>query len=223
MRELPESRTDFDRFLQEFWRDVGRNEKKAVDEYVSRYPLAEVAIRDECRSAEELAIEASEQGSPDDDGRRIGRYEITGQLARGGQGRLLLGFDPVLERKVVLKTPKGEAFCDPAATLQRLQREARVGSQLYHDGICQVLDVVQEDESLFVVMPYIDGVDLYEVISSAKEGGGGFASCSTSERLWQAYSSLASAEQGASASPGQPGCDAWPPQRPRKNALARPT
>ncbi len=100
----------------------------------------------------------------------IGRYRVLGELPGGGMGRLFLGEDPTIRRKVVLKTTKFSAETELSGkeALGRLRREARAGGRLSHPNVCPVLDVVEEGGSLYVVMPFIEGETLHEVIERAK-------------------------------------------------------
>src|SRR5262245_46781524 len=73
--------------------------------------------------------------------RRIGdRYQLLGEIARGGMGVILKGRDPHLGRDLAIKVLKSELTGKPAAE-QRFVEEAQVGGQLQHPGIVPVYDL----------------------------------------------------------------------------------
>src|SRR5437773_8681372 len=65
--------------------------------------------------------------------------EIT-ELARGGQGRVVLAQDGILCREVAVKVPLGSG-----TALRRFEREARLTARLQHPGIVSVYDLVRRD------------------------------------------------------------------------------
>ena len=99
----------------------------------------------------------------------IGRYELRGELGRGGMGVVLRGYDPTLVREVVLKTIHPDLASD-AVALERLQREARIAGKIDHPGICPVLDLVVDDGRDYVVLPFIAGRTLAELMREEADG-----------------------------------------------------
>jgi eukaryotic-like serine/threonine-protein kinase len=85
------------------------------------------------------------------------RYEIVKLLGRGVSSRLYLASDTFLERTVALK-----AFEDvpDEPTLARIQREAKIYSQLVNEKIVRLLDVARHDRNIYFVLDYIDGQNL---------------------------------------------------------------
>ena len=98
---------------------------------------------------------------------QVGRYRVEGLLGEGAQARVLLGWDPVLERRVALKVLSAAAGADPArkkAFLAEARRAARVG----HVGCLAVLEFgVVPTEPPFFAMEYFDG----RTLASLLQGG----------------------------------------------------
>jgi len=94
--------------------------------------------------------------------RVVGRYRILRELGRGGMGTVYLAFDPELARHVAIKgLGTGQATEEKR---QRLRREARAAASLIHPNIAQVYDVITEDERDWVVMEYVEGRSLAELL-----------------------------------------------------------
>ncbi len=96
-------------------------------------------------------------------GRTIGPYEILCLLGKGGMGEVYLADDTKLQRKVALKFISQEYVGDSWAR-RRLFREGQAAAQLDHPNICDVYDIVEHDEQIFIVMQYVEGQTLSDVI-----------------------------------------------------------
>jgi eukaryotic-like serine/threonine-protein kinase len=91
------------------------------------------------------------------------RYELVGEVARGGMGVVYLARDRELERDVALKVIAVEAA--DADTAERLRREARTIARLEHPGIVQVHDVgTLPDGRVFYAMKLVTGKRLDELL-----------------------------------------------------------
>ena len=93
-----------------------------------------------------------------------GRYTLEREIGRGGMGAVWLGLDVVLNRAVALKrigmTPGGSS-----PDLQRAEREARLAARLNHPHVVAVFDLVTEDDQQWLVMEYVEGVTLSQLVS----------------------------------------------------------
>jgi tetratricopeptide (TPR) repeat protein len=89
-------------------------------------------------------------------GRTVGKYEITGELGRGGMGSVYLGRDLRLGRAVALKFLHEPAGQDRAAA-GRLFREAEAASALNHPNIVTVFDIGEDPSGCFIAMELIEG------------------------------------------------------------------
>lgn len=91
-----------------------------------------------------------------------GRYVAEEELARGGMGIVYAGRDRVLERPIAIKVLDPE----PGAAPQRaFLREARAAAALKHPNIVDVYDAGVEGDTPYIVMEYVPGESLREVIA----------------------------------------------------------
>ena len=97
---------------------------------------------------------------------KIGRYEIKGELGRGGFATVYRAYDPRFEREVAIKfLPPELIHADPQFRL-RFEREAKIIAQLEHPSIVPVYDVGEENNQPYFVMRYMSGGSLSERIKS---------------------------------------------------------
>ena len=101
------------------------------------------------------------------------RYRVVSLLGEGGMGVVYKAEDTRLPRFVALKS-LGKAMAEGGASLERLRREARAASALSHPNICTVHDVVESEGQTFIVMEYLDGQNLREMIRGDHVGGDDF-------------------------------------------------
>ncbi len=102
---------------------------------------------------------SDEEPAPDiEPGVRIGRYVVLERLGAGGMGRVYLGNDTGLHRKVALKCliASGSAGDLRAKILHEAQSAARIN----HPNIAVVHDVVEHEDRPFLVMEYVEGESL---------------------------------------------------------------
>jgi serine/threonine protein kinase len=100
----------------------------------------------------------------------IGKYRITRPLGKGAMGMVYEGFDPIIERKVAIKTILAE-YLDAAEmeeAVARFRREAQAGGRLQHPGIVGVYEYGHEGEMAFIVMEYVEGQELKRMLSGGK-------------------------------------------------------
>src|SRR3954468_23624958 len=93
---------------------------------------------------------------------RIGRYEIKSLIGRGGMGDLYLANDPNTNRLVSIKVLNGTL--DSSELRERFAREARALAALNHPNIVNIYDSGDYDGSPFIVMEYVRGKTLDELI-----------------------------------------------------------
>ncbi|HEY2379096.1 MAG TPA: protein kinase [Gemmatimonadaceae bacterium] len=96
-------------------------------------------------------------------GTRLGPYEITNFIAAGGMGAVYRAQHAVLGRDVAIKTVGASAILG-AQVKRRLIREARHASLLTHPNICAIYDVGEAEGLPFIVMEYVNGKPLGEII-----------------------------------------------------------
>lgn len=107
-----------------------------------------------------------------DEGRRIaGRYTLTEQIGRGGMGTVWRADDEVLGRQVAVKRlhARPELSADELATLyERTRREARSAARIAHPNVIVVHDVVDDDGRPCIVMEYVPGPTLAELLKDGR-------------------------------------------------------
>ncbi|MFO1536664.1 MAG: protein kinase domain-containing protein, partial [Actinomycetota bacterium] len=91
------------------------------------------------------------------------RYEIQRELARGGMADVYLAVDRQLRRNVAVKVLFAEFARDPSF-VERFRREAQNAASLNHPNICAVYDWGQERGTHYIVMEYVEGRSLREIV-----------------------------------------------------------
>jgi serine/threonine protein kinase len=102
-------------------------------------------------------------------GKAISHYKITEKLGEGGMGEVYLADDLKLERQVAIKFLP-EHLTKDNENVERFEREAKAAAALNHPNIVTIHDVLEEDDGLCIVMEYVDGKSLREVINEYKLG-----------------------------------------------------
>ena len=101
-------------------------------------------------------------------GRIVSHYEIIEEIGRGGMGIVYKGRDRLLNRDVALKalpiTKSSEGAPEHNISRQRFQREAQSASALNHPNIVTIYDLLSEPGSDFIVMEYVEGKPLSQLI-----------------------------------------------------------
>jgi serine/threonine-protein kinase len=92
-------------------------------------------------------------------GHYLGPYKVLEKIAQGGMGEIYKGFHPGLDRYVAIKLLGHSVQADPALTL-RFQREAKAAAGLRHPNIVQVFDFGFAGDTYYLVMEYVEGIDL---------------------------------------------------------------
>lgn len=95
------------------------------------------------------------------------RYELQRRLAQGGMAEVWLATDLILDRKVAVKWLKPSLASDPIVA-ERFRREAIAAASLNHPNIVAVHDVFESEGRQAVVMQFIDGKSLREVLNNKK-------------------------------------------------------
>src|SRR3954470_20727367 len=91
------------------------------------------------------------------------RYEIQSKIARGGMADVYLAKDQLLDRPVALKVLFPELSVDPSF-VERFRREAQNAARLSHPNIVSVYDWGEENNTYFIVMEYVNGRTLSQII-----------------------------------------------------------
>ncbi|WP_406137170.1 serine/threonine-protein kinase [Streptomyces sp. NBC_01089] len=100
-----------------------------------------------------------------------GRYRLGELIGRGGMGKVWRAHDEVLHRTVAVKELTAGLYvseADRAVLHARTQKEARAAARINHPGVVTVHDVIEFDDRPWIVMEYVDGPSLADVV---KESG----------------------------------------------------
>ncbi|GAA1693275.1 Stk1 family PASTA domain-containing Ser/Thr kinase [Microcella alkalica] len=92
-----------------------------------------------------------------------GRYHVRSRIARGGMATVYLATDQRLERLVAVKIMHGHLADDSQFTARFIQ-EARSAARLAHPNVVNVFDQGQDAESAYLVMEYLPGITLRELL-----------------------------------------------------------
>ena len=91
------------------------------------------------------------------------RYMLVKHIGKGGMADVYVAVDTVLKREVAVKILKGELSSDPIA-LERFRREAGASTKLSHPNIVDIYDVGDDGLDHYIVMEYIRGKSLKQLI-----------------------------------------------------------
>jgi serine/threonine-protein kinase len=91
-----------------------------------------------------------------------GRYRKLRTIGAGGMARVYLAEDERLGRSVAIKQLHADSPDDAAL---RFQREAKLGASLNHPSLVSIYDIETEGESVLIVMEYVEGETLQDVVA----------------------------------------------------------
>ncbi|MCB1925915.1 MAG: serine/threonine protein kinase [Gammaproteobacteria bacterium] len=96
--------------------------------------------------------------------KRLGKYEIRGVVGEGGMGVVYRGYDADIDRLVAIKVL--HAHLKDREFVQRFRQEARAAARCVHRNIVAVFDFGTEDELPYMVMEFVDGIDLRSMLKA---------------------------------------------------------
>ena len=91
------------------------------------------------------------------------RYQIIKSIGEGGMANVYLAYDTILDRNVAVKVLRGDLATDEKF-VRRFQREALSASSLYNQNIVEVYDVGEDNGQYYIVMEYINGKHLKNLL-----------------------------------------------------------
>jgi len=103
--------------------------------------------------------------------RRIGKYEIVREIGKGAMGVVYEGYDPLIKRKVAIKTARKDLSVSASIADEifiRFTREAVMAGQIQHPNVVTIYDMGDENGLAYIVMEYIEGEDLKSLITQKK-------------------------------------------------------
>src|SRR5439155_18114007 len=102
----------------------------------------------------------------------VGGYRVLDRLGKGGMSQVYLAEHAVLARRVAIKVLSLHVRFDPDAR-RRFVREARAAAAVDHPNVVRVFDIDVEHEPSYLVMEYVDGVNLQTAVSRQGTFSGG--------------------------------------------------
>lgn len=165
--------------VESFLAELRRGEAPSVEDYARRYPEMAHEIRQNMPTLlllEQVKEDAQQQILPSVDGNsdrepekleRLGDYRLEREIGRGGMGIVYQAEQESLGRHVAVKVLAGHALLD-SKYLTRFRREARAAARLHHTNIVPVLDVGECRGIHYIVMQYIPGHGLDQVIAELR-------------------------------------------------------
>ncbi len=91
------------------------------------------------------------------------RYEVVSHIGQGGMADVFLAVDTILNRQVAIKILRSDMSSDETSIL-RFQREAQAATALAHPNIVEIYDVGEYKKHHFIVMEYLPGHTLKQII-----------------------------------------------------------
>jgi serine/threonine-protein kinase len=96
----------------------------------------------------------------------LGKYELLHILGKGAMGTVYEGFDPVIERRLAIKTVRlpDPGDLEAQEEIARFKREAQAAGRLSHPNIVGVFDYGETPDIAYIVMEFVDGTTLKHVM-----------------------------------------------------------
>jgi serine/threonine-protein kinase len=166
-----------DEALTRFVDGYVRGEEPDIDEFVKQYPRHQAMIRHRIESFREIdslfdsLVQADESDFEDAAtgqdlvGKKVGTFEITEMIGRGGMGVVYLAHDTKLDRSVAIKSIPPKLVGD-STTRTRFRREARLLASLNHPNIGVIHEIIEQEEGVsYLVLEYVLGETLAQRIA----------------------------------------------------------
>jgi serine/threonine-protein kinase len=130
--------------------------------------IPQVLLRELPDESERLARPRSTEMPPS--GASVNRYQVQGEIARGGMGAILKGRDIDLGRDLAIKVML-EAHRGNSEVVRRFVEEAQIGGQLQHPGIVPVYELgTFADRRPYFAMKLVKGRTLASLLAERKDG-----------------------------------------------------
>ncbi|HVZ35870.1 MAG TPA: serine/threonine-protein kinase, partial [Polyangiaceae bacterium] len=98
---------------------------------------------------------------------RIGNCRILEEIGSGGMATIYRAVQEPLGRTVAIKALKPSIAVD-SQFARRFEREAHFMASLQHENILHVYDFLKQDGSMFIVMEYVKGIDLFDLLEKRR-------------------------------------------------------
>jgi serine/threonine protein kinase len=97
-------------------------------------------------------------------GFRLGKYKLLGQIGKGGMSTVYIAEHEMMKRRVAIKVLPQNRVND-ASYLERFRLEARAVAKLDDPNIVRAYDIDNEGNIHYIVMEYVDGQDLHQIVA----------------------------------------------------------
>jgi serine/threonine protein kinase len=167
-------RDPFEELASEFSERHRRGEMPSIEDYASAHPDLADEIRElfpTIAAMEQLKERKTPPPRPTLGGlplEELGDFRILGEIGRGGMGVVYEAEQVSLGRHVAVKVLPKQALLDERH-LRRFEREAQTAAKLHHTNIVPVFGVGQQDGYHYIVMQFIRGVGLDEVLIALRK------------------------------------------------------
>jgi eukaryotic-like serine/threonine-protein kinase len=177
--ESPSAREDFEVLLSRFSEELRQGLQPSVEDYARRYPKSADQIRElfplvttlEHWKAEK-EIECLRRNLPHDFPiRRLGKYDLVREVARGGMGIVFEAVHVDTGRRVAVKLLPWRFAADLPRWKQHFRGQAETIAGLQHPGIVPVYSFGRAHGYLYYVMQLIEGMSLDQAIRQLRESG----------------------------------------------------
>lgn len=118
-------------------------------------------------SSTEYNLSQTPPPSPQEIAKWFPNFDILECLGRGGMGVVYKARQKTLDREVAIKVLAGE-WEEDTTFAERFEREAKILAQMSHPNIVTIHDFGQTDGLYYIVMEYVDGVNLRDLLSDGK-------------------------------------------------------
>lgn len=101
---------------------------------------------------------------------KMGKYEVRSVIGQGGMGMVYKGYDRDIDRVVAIKVMHPYLVAQSAASdlAQRFKQEARAAARCLHVNIVTVFDYGVNEDSPYIVMEYVEGLDLHSFLRTGQ-------------------------------------------------------
>lgn len=100
---------------------------------------------------------------------QLGKYAIDGVLGSGAMGVVYLATDPIIRRRVALKTIQRslvDGDVSGSSIAARFRNEAQAAGRLTHPGIVSIYEYGEDGDTAFIAMEYVQGQDLSKLLAA---------------------------------------------------------
>jgi serine/threonine-protein kinase len=101
---------------------------------------------------------------------KLGKYEVRRELGQGAMGIVYEGFDPMIGRRVALKTVRRDQLdrAEVEEILARFKREAQAAGRLNHPNIVAIYEYGEDDGTAFIAMEFVEGRELRDYFDAGE-------------------------------------------------------